>query len=73
MNRPFADAIVVDGGFFGGNENTALARVSAELIAMKLLSMAETNCATWRGKSVPIWLREKGNAALGSDWFVGIV
>ena len=37
------------------------------------MSMAETNCATWRGKSVPIWLREKGNAALGSDWFVGIV
>ena len=35
------------------------------------LSMAETNCARWRGKSVPIWLREKGNAALGSDWFVG--
>ena len=38
-----------------------------------VVSMAETNCARWRGKSVPIWLREKGNAALGSDWFVGIV
>lgn len=22
--------------------------------------MAETNCAKWRGKSVPVWLREKG-------------
>ena len=30
------------------------------------LSMAETNCARWRGKSVPVWLREKGNDAPGS-------
>ena len=25
--------------------------------------MAETNCARWRFKSVPVWLREKGLAA----------
>ena len=28
------------------------------------MSMAETNCARWRFKSVPVWLREKGREAL---------
>ena len=28
------------------------------------LSMAETNCARWRFKSVPVWLRLKGREAL---------
>ncbi len=37
------------------------------------VSMAETNCARWRGKSVPVWLREKGHIALGSGWFVGVM
>jgi hypothetical protein len=31
-----------------------------------LLSMAETNCAMWRRKSVPVWLIKKGGDALGS-------
>ena len=30
----------------------------------KWVSMAETNCARWRFKSVPVWLREKGREAL---------
>ena len=25
-----------------------------------VVSMAETNCAGWRGKSVPVWLNKKG-------------
>ena len=25
-----------------------------------MVSMAATNCARWRRKSVPVWLREKG-------------
>lgn len=38
-----------------------------------MVSMAETNCARRRRKSVPVWLREKGHIALGSGWFVGVV
>ena len=38
-----------------------------------LVSMAETNCARRRRKSVPVWLREKGRIALGSGWFVGVM
>jgi hypothetical protein len=30
------------------------------------MSMAETNCAMWRRKSVPVWLIKKGGDALGS-------
>ena len=33
------------------------------------LSTAATNCARWRRKSVPVWLREKGREALVS-WVV---
>ncbi|HEY8031334.1 MAG TPA: hypothetical protein VIF02_02860 [Methylocella sp.] len=29
-----------------------------------VLSMTETNCARWRRKSVPVWLRENGREAL---------
>ena len=31
-----------------------------------LLSMAETKCARWRRKSVPVWLIKKGGDALAS-------
>ena len=31
-----------------------------------LVSMAETKCARWRRKSVPVWLIKKGCDALGS-------
>jgi Cdc6-like AAA superfamily ATPase len=34
--------------------------------AQNLLSTAATNCARWRLKSVPVWLREKGREALVS-------
>ena len=30
------------------------------------LSMAETKCARWRRKSVPVWLIKKGGDARGS-------
>ena len=33
------------------------------------VSTAATNCARWRRKSVPVWLREKGREALVS-WVV---
>jgi transposase len=32
------------------------------------LSMAATNCARWRIKSVPVWLREKGCMSPGELW-----
>ena len=34
--------------------------------AFRMLSMAETKCARWRRKSVPVWLIKKGCDALGS-------
>ena len=35
------------------------------------LSMAETKCARWRGKSVPVWLIEKGCESPGElSWRV---
>ena len=33
---------------------------AARDINIRHVSMAETNFARWRGKSVPVWLREKG-------------
>ena len=30
------------------------------------VSMAETKCARWRRKSVPVWLIKKGGDALGT-------
>ena len=36
-----------------------LARGS-KLTELEVVSMAATNCARWRRKSVPVWLREKG-------------
>ena len=42
------------------------ARLSTGNLVQLFVSMAETNCARWRGKSVPVWLREKGVKALGS-------
>ena len=35
-------------------------------VLAQTLSMAETNCARRRGKSVPVWLIKKGGEALGS-------
>ena len=34
-------------------------------MALSEVSMAETNCARWRRKSVPVWLREKGYESPG--------
>ncbi len=36
------------------------AAMATRLQAQEAVSMAETKCASWRGKSVPVWLREKG-------------
>ena len=38
-------------------------------IGFAAVSMAETNCAGWRGNNVPVWLREKGNDAPSSVGF----
>ena len=48
-------------GVFGNQRLTG-----ALLDRLTHLSTAETNCARWRRKSVPVWLREKGREALVS-------
>ena len=37
-----------------------------DIAPITVVSMAETKCARWRRKSVPVWLIKKGCDALGS-------